>query len=1095
LEKSARSRQTWLLCLGILVLLHGTAAGGPVSITCRSREAFAAAESLRVVHLSQRFVIAASDSVSLGQVLLARDKDYRMDYAEGMVYLLRSPAGEDSLFVSYAHLPPGLKPSYCLRPVGRRLDAGAECSDQDTPPVGRPRSYDLKASGSKTISVETGTLKDLRINQSLNLSLGGTIGKDVEVRGVLSDRDVTFDDAGSTARLKDLDRIFMEVRSPNAYARVGDLEIDESPGDLLRFRRTMTGFLGNASYGSKEFTASGAASRSTYETVELRGREGIAGPYCVTGRDGERADIVKRSDRVWLDGRELVRGSEADYTIDYTLAEIYFNPRHIIGDDARIVVDYESQSNDDRRQFYFARSALDVGSKATVALSFVNEGYSPTESDPLVGDSSTQPILGTGDGDWVDGGRFVGAGKGDYVKVHMDSVVYYEYVGSGLGDHQVTFTKVGTDEGRYSYVFSEEFDAYIHLYTGRGDYTDMVRALPRVKSRVVHMKATAQPLPWMELESEAARSEGHCEQPGDVWRLESDQAYTVELKAGGDLPAVGGVSLGSVDFDAGRRAIGPYYIGFDRLRRPDFLEFWAQDPPDGFEKSNHAGLTHRIGDRIRTSFEMGSLETGAGDSRRYRAGLDLGDNNLGASASSQVARMITGETSRGSERYAVELRVPIKPVRLAVGRNDELRERLRDSTSVRRAEYYSRAELAGGYGSVQIAFSTISEERDAGSGWLDYSAVQEGSLEFETRAGKALALRGGLSQRRTSYAEDVGLGEHRATGADLHMNLRDVSIVSSMSMDYRLANTLSTLYANRLVKVEGGDYDSLGNYRPDAGGYVLSRYETGMRPVTSVKAGFTLELGRKGKIILDRSLSTRTVVDIEGETSGGPIERVALLQTGYLINSPNAVYGSVDLRQEVVFRRSRALTVWLSVRGLRLSDGRCLGRREEKNLLELYGRILSSGFKGTTVRLEGKTSRTESEWLTETGRLSPTRRMWLAKLDVERTMMPGLDGRMKLELTDEDRTEPRSQTLETRFGPGLTLFAGPLRCDADLGIRRMLRAETEVAAAPRRDSIDWNSRVNTRHGRHTSISVEYSGHKYSGLAAVHSARVSLSAAF
>ena len=126
----------------------------------------------------------------------------------------------------------------------------------------------------------------------------------------------------------------------------------------------------------------------------------------------------------------------------------------------------------------------------------------------------------------------------------------------------------------------------------------------------------------------------------------------------------------------------------------------------------------------------------------------------------------------------------------------------------------------------------------------------------------------------------------------------------------------------------------------------------------------------------------------------------------------------------------------------------------------------------------------------------PTRRTWIANLNVEKSIRTGLDSRLKIEVSDEDRTAPRSETLETRFGPGMTLFAGPLRCDTNLSVRRVLRYDTEASGVtPRRDSIDWNSRINTRHGKHTSLSVEYSGHKYEGLPAVHSARVSLSAAF
>jgi hypothetical protein len=223
---------------------------------------------------------------------------------------------------------------------------------------------------------------------------------------------------------------------------------------------------------------------------------------------------------------------------------------------------------------------------------------------------------------------------------------------------------------------------------------------------------------------------------------------------------------------------------------------------------------------------------------------------------------------------------------------------------------------------------------------------------------------------------------------------------------------------------------------------------------------------------------------------------VALLESGYLFNSPDAVFGSVDVRQEVVVRRSRALTVSMSVRGSRLVDARCSGRRELKDYFEMYGRVLSSGFKGISIRVEGKRSSMRSEWRTEAGRANPTRRTWLANLNVEKGIRTGLDSRVRIELSDETKTAPGSKKLETTFGPGLTLFAGPLRCDASAAVRRILRYETEVPeVTPRRHSVNWNSRINTRHGRHTSLSVEYSGHKYQGLPTVHSFRVSLSATF
>jgi hypothetical protein len=1090
-----RNRTVEVIGMVLVVLLAGRASGEPVSVSCRAREAFEAGESTCVIHLSHRLVIADSDSLELGGKVLVRDLDYRMDYAQGIIYLKAPPVPGDSIAVCYAHLPAGMKPTYCLRSVARNSVVEAEVCDAGSRRVEKSGAHDIKASGSKSVSIETGSLSDLRINQALNLSISGTLGNDVEIRGVLSDRDAGFTGTGSTSRLKDLDRIFMEVRSTDAFARVGDLEIDESPGELLKVKRNMTGFLGSAAYGSGEVVASGAASRSRYESVEIRGRESISGPYVINGPDGEPADIVKHTEKVWLEGVEMSRGSEADYAIDYARSEIYFSPRHMIREDARIIVDYEARKNDDRRQFYFGRTSLDLGDRTSVAVSFVNEGYSPGDSDILANAPGVQQAT-LGEGDWVDGGRFVGAGMGRYARVELDTLRYYEFVGEGRGDYEVTFTRVGEGKGRYSFIQSEEFDAYIHVFTGRGDYTDMVRSQPRLQAQVVHLNTSVKPAPWLEVTSEAARSEGHCRQSDNTWTMETDRAYTVGLKATHRLPDLGQTSLGSLNIGAGRRSIGTNFIGFDRIRRPDFLEVWAQEPDGGFEKSNYVDVTHTLGEVLKTTFEAGTLETGVGDSRRYKAGIDLGSTTLGVTASNQAARMLVDGVTRGSESNAVAVRVPVKPVLLSAGRTYELRARLRDSTSTRRTEYFSRADLGGKYGGIRIGLSTVSEERDHGAGWMEYASIAEGKAEFDTKMGKALALRGGVSQRMIDYAPASGLGDLRATGADFHINLRDVSVLSAMSLDYRLANTLSTVYATRLVKVESGDYDSLGNYRPESGGYALSRYETGMQPVTHVKAGLMVELGRKGKVILDRSVSARTVIDVEGEDGGGRLERVALLESGYLLNSPDAVYGLIDVMQEVVMRRNRGLTVSASGRGSRLLDARCPSRKEQRRTLEFAGRVSSSGLKGVSAWLEGKRTTTTTEWHTETGVASPRRRISSGVLSLQRRVGAAFESSMKFELTNEDRTEPRSGILEARLGPGFTLFAGPLRCDANLGIRSVLRSETDVPGGkPRRDSVDWSSRVYTRHGRYTSLSVEYSGHRYQGLEAVHSLRASLSATF
>jgi hypothetical protein len=1098
LQSLRLNRWVYPLLCALPLIGSGLAYAGDIRISCQREEVFCADVSpLHVAHLSERLVIASSDTVFVDGEALGRGDAYWVDYGQGIVYLRDGIKPGQCVRVTYSVFPLKLKPSYSLRTIDPARRAHIPAQGSGLVIEKTEHDYDLKASGFKTISLETGTLKDVRISQSLSLTLGGKIGDAVDIKGVLSDGDASFGQMTSTTRLKDLDRIFMEVRSAKAFARVGDIEIDQAPGELLKFRRNMTGFFTHASHGSKGFMASGAASRSKYESAEIAGREGITGPYAVLEPDGQRASIVKNSDRVWVDGRPMTRGGNADYTIDYALGEIYFSPRHMIREGARIVIDYESLRHEDRRQFYFGRSNVDIGDRTSVAVSVVNEGYSPAPSSSLLDGEEPNAILSAGGGEWTDGGNYVGVGKGSYMLVEVDSLRYYEYMGEGLGDYDVKFTRVAEDEGTYAYTYSETWDRYIYLYTGHGEYIDKVRASPKLSSRVIHVSASAKPVDWLEVTSEAAQSKGHCKDPQGVWDLKEDRAYTVALHGSSELPELAGRSIGAIDIRAKRRSVGDSYIGFDRLRRPDFLEVWAQDPEGVFEKSNELGLDYTIGQKLKTTLELGSLHTGAGKSQRYSAGVDLGDERLGFTASSEIARMASQARPRASERNLVGIRIPLSFIRLGFGRNFEMKSRLRDSISVRRTEYYSTVSMSGRYGRMGVTLSRRSEDSDQGDGWGDYASVLEWRVEFESNMGKAFSVRGAFSQRAIDYAPAVSLSDQRSTGADLHMNLRDLLAVSSLSLDYRLANTLTTVYGAKLVEAAyGGDYDSLGNYVPGSGGYVLSRYEMGKEPVTKVRANVAVELGRKGKIILDRSLSARTGIDVEGESSADRVEQVALLKPAYLFSGPDMRFGRFNVVQEIVYRSSQTLTMSVTARGLHTVDARCADRSESRTTGELLAKVLSSGFRGMSIGLEGRVADTRSVIEMAAGNISPDQRSWSARFNVQRNIRSNLRGKIGLEFLGQDRTQPTSSSLEAKLSPSFTFFAGPLRWDGGLGLRRIVRSASSVPVmSPRRDSVDWDSRLNMRQGKYTSLSLQYSGHKARGLDTVHNLRASLTATF
>jgi hypothetical protein len=78
----------------------------------------------------------------------------------------------------------------------------------------------------------------------------------------------------------------------------------------------------------------------------------VQGPYYLTGR-GEAGIItpVNGTVKVRVNGNDLVEGSDEDFTVDYDIGAVTFNPRVLISQDDFIRIEYEYKAFDYRRTF------------------------------------------------------------------------------------------------------------------------------------------------------------------------------------------------------------------------------------------------------------------------------------------------------------------------------------------------------------------------------------------------------------------------------------------------------------------------------------------------------------------------------------------------------------------------------------------------------------------------------------------------------------------------------------------------------------------------------------------------------------------------
>src|SRR5699024_12338383 len=91
-----------------------------------------------------------------------------------------------------------------------------------------------------------------------------------------------------------------------------------------------------------EVFGAGALVRGIFHRSEFNGVDGNQGPYKLKGPNGELYIlVVSGSERVYVNGIQLVRGEDKDYVIDYNAGEVKFNPTYPITSNMRISIEYQ----------------------------------------------------------------------------------------------------------------------------------------------------------------------------------------------------------------------------------------------------------------------------------------------------------------------------------------------------------------------------------------------------------------------------------------------------------------------------------------------------------------------------------------------------------------------------------------------------------------------------------------------------------------------------------------------------------------------------------------------------------------------------------
>jgi len=244
-------------------------------------------------------------------------------------------------------------------------------------------------------------------------------------------------------------------------------------------------------------TAAGGVAKGKFASIDVPPIENVQGPYRLSGPNGEQFIIVlANSERVYLDGRLQTRGFDADYTIDYNLAEVTFTPRHLITRNTRIKIDFEYSDLNYSRSLYALSHYQQVG-RLRVHGNFYQEADNPDNSANLdLKEADRQALRAAGN---VAFAQTPGADSAAYdrrlVQYHRElrtvpgvasPVVVFTYVGAQVpvdslrGSYTVRFTDVGQGIGDYrlsTTFLNANGRVYEYVGPGLGRYSP-VRRVP-----------------------------------------------------------------------------------------------------------------------------------------------------------------------------------------------------------------------------------------------------------------------------------------------------------------------------------------------------------------------------------------------------------------------------------------------------------------------------------------------------------------------------------------------------------------------------------------------------------------------------------------
>jgi hypothetical protein len=926
-----------------------------------------------VYQLGKEFIAEGSETAMLDSVRrLVRLKDYRVDYRYGQLILLpdfvaslHADSTTHRMTVVFRVLPLNFKREYALRHIVVRRDSAGKKESVVLPTTTKFFSDDffgagLQKSGSIVRGFSVGSNRDLSLSSGFRMQLAGKLAQDVDVTAALTDENSPIQPEGTTQTLREIDKVYVEIKHPHYSATLGDfnLQIDQKEGgEFGRLNRKLQGARGVASYdriaGSDVdgvMTLTGATARGKYATNQFQGKEGVQGPYRLTGANGEnRLLIIAGSERVYLNGEMMTRGEVNDYTIDYSDGEISFSSRRLITSASRITIDFEYSDQQFVRNLVAGSiSGKEFGNGLALNVSFAQEADDPDSPIDFTFTDSTRAILKQSGADRmkasVSGLTRADSGKGLYIldTVSINGKIYsiLKYApGDSLALYLVTFSPVDqipVDSPGYNRIAAGKYE---FAGIGQGTYLP-VQFLPMPKlHQVIDINGQASISSDFVLSGEYAMS-----------RYDQNRFSNLEgssLKGGAfsfvahynpKRLLIGRMNIGEIDLRLSERFIDRRFLALDRANEVEFNRKWnLSEVATADEEIQELSFAYHPIRSVGGMVTYGALNRpGEVHSTRTQMNVGVADSVL-PKIQYQQERITTSNMLFKDESHWLRQRgtIEYEIVRWHPGFRIEAEERIATPTgsdSMRQGSF-RYLELAPHLTSAEVWKMTLSAELQMRT--EDSAAV--GTLHRASRS---------LTQLYTWHFDD-----HQLISSSLALSLRSVEFTEEFKqrgnlnsdavlvrsetrvtpfqravetdLYYEYSNQQSARLERLFIRVTPGS----GNYRylgdknnngiVDENDFELTRFDGDyivvylpsdqLYPVADLKASIRLRL-QPARILpistavlnkILRAISTETYLRVDERSKEPDTKQIYLLNLSRFLNEQNTIAGSQQITQDV----------------------------------------------------------------------------------------------------------------------------------------------------------------------------------------------------